>query len=340
MSSPGRVSNRYMHLKTGQLLPLRIFLCVLIWIVWPVLPAFSDEQPYVVPEVKVHRIQSRFVDQEFEIRVAVPVNLADGDERFPVMYLTDSSTTILFQDAATIMQLGGDVPRFISVGIGYPVKHGLGGMSLRTRDLTPTVVENDDEPPMPIRGIPQPRGKANGGAPEFLRFIREELIPMIDANYPTIKGDRGFFGDSLGGLFALYALFNEPDTFNRYIIGSPSAWWDDEVILKQAEAFIASHDDLPARVYMAAGALEEVGAESVGFRMVTNMYRIEKMLQVAGLQGLDLQVHTFPDETHMTVVAMNYIRGLQAVYDKPALSFIMEYMMKQAQADTPATGSD
>jgi predicted alpha/beta superfamily hydrolase len=37
-------------------------------------------------------------------------------------------------------------------------------------------------------------------APEFLRFIREELIPMIDANYPTIKGDRGFFGDSLGGL--------------------------------------------------------------------------------------------------------------------------------------------
>jgi hypothetical protein len=91
---------------------------------------------------------------------------------------------------------------------------------------------------------------------------------------------------------------------------------------------------------MAAGALEEVGAESVGFRMVTNMYRIEKMLQAAGFQGLDLQVHTFPDETHMTVVAMNYIRGLQAVYDKPALSFMMEYMMKQAQADTPATGSD
>ncbi len=306
---------------------------LLLLTLFPALPVLSDEQPYVVPDVEVHRIQSRFVDQEFEIHVAVPVKLADGNERFPVMYVTDSSTAILFQDSAAIMQLGGDVPRFISVGIGYPVKHALGGLGLRGRDLTPTPMESEVDVgglATAIRGIPQPQGKANGGAPEFLRFIREELIPMIDANYPTVEGDRGYFGDSLGGLFGLYVLFNEPDTFNRYIIGSPSSWWDDEVILKQGEAFIESHDDLSARVYMAAGALEEVGAEMVGFRMVTNMFRIEKMLQGAGFEGLDLRVHVFPDETHMSVLAMNYVRGLQAVYDKPPRSFLEQYMMEQA----------
>ena len=92
-----------------------------------------------------------------------------------------------------------------------------------------------------IQGIPQaPGAKKNGGAANFLRFIREELQPFIDKEYPTIPSDRGYFGDSLGGLFGLYALFNEPETFNRYIIGSPSIWWDEKAIVKQAEKFIAS----------------------------------------------------------------------------------------------------
>jgi predicted alpha/beta superfamily hydrolase len=156
-------------------------------------------------------------------------------------------------------------------------------------------------------------------------------MPFIDAKYPTIPEDKGYFGDSLGGLFGLYIMFNQPDTFNRYIIGSPSAWWDKEVILKQAKKFVDSGKPLNARVFIAVGALEEVGAMGAQYRMVTNVYRIEKMLLSANIEGLRLSTYTFPDETHTSVVPMNYIRGLQAVYDKPAMPFLQEAMMKKAK---------
>jgi len=302
-------------------------LCLLISV-----QAFSGEAPYVVPPVETHTIDSEFVDQTFEIFVQVPPMLADGSERFPVMYLTDCTGGINFDEMTAIMQVGGDVPRFITVGIGYPSDNAMGGMNVRTRDLTPTEFESEAASmPWPLDGVIEvTSGKKSGGAPEFLQFIRQELIPLIDANYPTVVGDRGYFGDSLGGLFGLYVLFNQPDTFGRYIIGSPSAWWDDEVIIKQAGEFIASGRPLAARVFMAVGALEELGAEGAPYRMVTNVYRIEKMLDEAGLKGLELSTYTFPDESHTSVIGMNYTRGIKAVYGKPEVSFLFAYMAKAA----------
>ena len=295
--------------------------------------SFSQDEPYEVPAPEKHTIKSKFVDQTFEIHVQLPLRLKDGSERFPVLYLTDCVSTMLFDDITALMQMGGDVPRFIMVGIGYPAENWMGGMQLRGRDMTPTEFTVPQwAMPWPVPGILKVKeGKKTGGAAEFLQFIREELMPFIDAKYPTISDDKGYFGDSLGGLFGLYVMFNQPDTFNRYIIGSPSAWWDKEVILKQAKKFIGSGKPLNARVFIAVGALEEVGAMGAQYRMVTNVYRIEKMLLEANLEGLRLSTYTFPDESHTSVVAMNYIRGLQAVYDKPAMPFLQEAMMKKAK---------
>ncbi|MBN1223558.1 MAG: alpha/beta hydrolase [Candidatus Aminicenantes bacterium] len=299
--------------------------------------SFSQEEPYIVPSPVKLTMKSRFVDQTFEIHVQLPVSLADGSERFPVLYMTDCVGGIIFDDITALLQMGGDIPRFITVGIGYPAENWMAGTILRGRDLTPTKFEPPQmEIVWPVRGITKiEKGKKTGGAAEFLRFLREELQPYIDANYPTIPGDRGYFGDSLGGLFGLYVMFNEPDSFTRYIIGSPSSWWDDEVIMQQAKDFASSGKPLNARVFIAAGALEEQGAEAAKFRMVTNVYRIEKMLRSAEIKGLQLSTFSFPNETHTSVVAMNYIRGVQTVYDRPALPFLQDYMMKQMK-EAPA----
>lgn len=316
-------------IKIATILPLTLAACLFITLP----PAAADEPSFIVPKEQVHRIKSRFVDQVFEIRVVVPPYLEGAGERFAVMFVTDSNGSILFQDVANEMIFSGDVPRFISVGIGYPLDHWAGSIKLRSRDLSPTpLAARANRRMAPIKGVPTPTGKLTGGAPEFLRFIREELIPMIDASYPTVQGDRGFFGDSLGGLFGLYVLFNQPDTFNRYIIGSPATWWDNEVILKQADAYVAAHKDLPARLFLAAGSLEEVGAERAPHRMVTNIFRIEKLLRTAGFPGLTVRTHVFPDETHTSVAAMNYIRGLQSVYDRPEKSFLQSYLEARDKA--------
>jgi len=319
-----------------KLVHLSIVVLVAMLVLVP-LQCFSQEAPYTVPPPEKHTIASKHVNQTFEIHVQLPVSLADGTERFPVLYLTDCVSTMLFDDITALMQMGGDVPRFIMVGIGYPAENWMGGMQLRSRDMTPTEFETPQlAMPMPVRGVQKIKeGKKTGGAAEFLEFIREELQPFIDAKYPTIPEDRGYFGDSLGGLFGLYVMFNKPDSFNRYIIGSPSAWWDKEVIIKQAKKFIGADKPLKAKVFMAVGALEEQGAMGAQFRMVTNVYRLETMLRSANIKGLQLSTYTFPDETHTSVVAMNYIRGLKAVYDKPEVPFLQEAMrqnMKKSES--------
>lgn len=283
----------------------------------------------VVPEVETHLIESKIVDQTFEIYVQVPWHRTDGTERFPVLYLTDSYGSLAFDDTTAIMQLGGDVPRFIAVGIGYKMGSRAHALEIRTRDLTQVEGESDS-PRLStfVEGVPSPElDRSSGGAPDFLRFIREELQPFIDEKYPTDPEDRGYWGDSLGGLFGLYVLFNQPDTFNRYIIGSPSIWWGDKAIMEDAKAYIESNDRLDAKVFMGVGALEELGGtEASDAAMVTNMFQLEQLLRSANLEGLQLTTHLFPNETHTSVIGMNYSRGIQAVYNKPARSMLLDMM--------------
>ena len=191
--------------------------------------------------------------------------------------------------------------------------------AMRTRDLTPVeATEVPGSARMPIAGLLKPT-IATGGGPRFLEFIRDELIPFIDARYPTNPKDRGYWGDSLGGLFGCYVLFTKPDTFNRYIIGSPTVSWADENVMKLAEGYVNSRDDLAATVFLGVGGLEEEGPDAARYRTVTNVLRLEKLLRAKKLPGLQLTTHVFPDETHITVAYMNLIRGLVAVYGRPAL---------------------
>jgi predicted alpha/beta superfamily hydrolase len=170
---------------------------------------------------------------------------------------------------------------------------------------------------LPIAGMVKP-AVGSGGAPKFLAFIRDELMPFIDARYPTDTKDRVYWGDSLGGLFGCYVLFTKPETFNRYIIGSPSIWWAKEDVLKLGARYLESHTDLPATVFVGVGALEEVGPEMASYRMVTNVSRLESMLRAKRYPGLTLSTMVFPGESHTTVAGMNLIRGLVSVFGRPA----------------------
>ncbi|MCH7821435.1 MAG: alpha/beta hydrolase [Proteobacteria bacterium] len=280
----------------------------------------AEEPPFELYTVERHEIESKIVGQTFTISVQLPIRLKDGSERFPVLYVTDAITDSRFERENFYMQWLGDIPRFIAVSVGYPT---WAEWQLRDRDFTPT-----DTGPVEAYGgfidfgsIPF-EGVRTGGAANFLKFLREELKPFIDKNYPTIPQDSGYFGDSLGGLFGLYVLLNEPTTFNRYILGSPSTWWDNEVIMKQAEAFGASGRTINARLLMSAGALEEDE-----HHMVSNIPRLETSL--SNVKGLQIETYVFPDESHMTVESMNYIRGVQWTYKTAEPWFYDAYKTKK-----------
>ncbi len=282
--------------------------------------ANEDQKPYFIPKVEKHLIRSKFIDQTFEIRVQVPFSKKDGSEKFPVLYLTDVNSQL---DTGLIhfMQIGGELRRFITVGIGYPVDHVLGADALRARDLTPTFGERP-EYNLPIEGVaPVLTEKKSGAAPEFLRFIREQLMPFINSHYNTIPQETTYSGHSLGGLFGLYVLFNQPDTFKNYMIGSPSIWWDNNLPLKWAENYIKSEIPLNAKVYLAVGGREEV-VGGVKYGMTSNVYALESMLVNAKVPGLDLKTEIFPQEEHISAIYMIHSRGLRYAFGRGCVIFV------------------
>jgi len=110
-----------------------------------------------------------------------------------------------------------DTPRFIAVDIAYPgAKSYFQTMVIRQRDLT-RATDVNQRTGASFAGTVVP-AVMSGHAAQCLDFMRDELIPFIDAHYPTASGDRTCAGHSLGGLFGCFALFTHPETFTRYVI--------------------------------------------------------------------------------------------------------------------------
>ncbi len=89
----------------------------------------------------------------------------------------------------------------------------------------------------------------SGGADNFLKFINTELIPYVDSTYRT-ENYRTFVGYSFTGLPVLHSLFSSPQTFNSYLVIDFSAWWDNEVTLKNMKAFFSNYEGSPKDVFI------------------------------------------------------------------------------------------
>ena len=92
-----------------------------------------------------------------------------------------------------------------------------------------------------------------GGSEKFIRFIEHELQPFITKNY-KVSDKKYLLGQSLGGLLATEILFKKPELFTHYIITSPSLWWDDQSLLKDAALYL---EKIKQKVYVYVAVGEE-----------------------------------------------------------------------------------
>jgi len=228
-------------------------------------------------------------------------------------------------DIVRLMQLSAHLPPLLVVGIGYRMGPIAETVVVRTRDFTPTVD--------PLFGRLFPAQQMMGGADRFLAFIRDELKPWVQNRYDLGADDAAFFGHSQGGLFATYTLLSEPATFQRYAIGSPSLWWDDDVMFDFEERYALSHDDLPAKVFFAVGEYEDHDGRQREDRrlpaderakgaarridMVADTQRMVASLRRRNYPGLVLDSVVLPGEFHVTVAHLNLSRALRYLYDAP-----------------------
>ena len=161
-----------------------------------------------------------------------------------------------------------------------------------------------------------------GGASLFIQFMRDELWPWISKHF-NVSDDRTYVGDSMGGLFGTYVLFNHTGFFNRYVIGSPWICWDLPLCFDYEEEYARNHDDLDAVVFLSAGGAEDVlspafdpnGAE-IFKRADTEAHTVKmgELLASRNYPNLRLKTLIFPEETHFTVPYALIPHGLRYVF--------------------------
>ncbi len=187
----------------------------------------------------MHQFVSNTNSVPYRVSVALPFNYLPFDTtRYPVMYVLDGDPNLPM--AALIqrnMSYDHEVPDVIMVGIGYQVDNFLSTRSFRMLDYTPSHVAKIDSEMTASHHMKM----VSGGAPDFLQVLEKEIIPYIENNFKTNK-DRSLAGHSLGGLFTLYTLFHEPALFQRYLISSPSLYWNDfEMLGEETEYHSGRH---------------------------------------------------------------------------------------------------
>lgn len=189
----------------------------------------------------------------------------------------------------------GFIPEMIIVGITW------GGSNpnydqLRMRDLSPTA-------------IAQMPGTGQGEA--FLKFIKSELLPFVEQQYPASANGRTLMGSSMGGLFTLYTMFNETNLFDRYVLTSPASSWDNGVLYGYEKAYAEKYNsELPVKLYIAHGALE---GSTESFNKLVNQ------LKSRNYKGLQLETKLLEGIGHSGTKAEGFTRGLQYAFAKPAL---------------------
>jgi predicted alpha/beta superfamily hydrolase len=117
----------------------------------------------------------------------------------------------------------------------------IGNEALRARDYVPA-------------NICTPGG---GGQAAFHQFIGTELVPFVEATFPSDPHRRILLGHSHGGSFVIYALFNEAPAgrlFASYLASDSSIDCMSATVSGWESAYAAANTALPVRLHVSSAA--------------------------------------------------------------------------------------
>jgi predicted alpha/beta superfamily hydrolase len=250
---------------------------------------------YEIPRSVVIELKEQPSNRIYPVFIQLPASYASQTDRvYPVIYLTDAHYSFPLVSGATRFPMNsGVMQQAIIVAVSY--EQGSKGASSRVRDYTPSKA----------KAWQQETGNAKG----HMAFIRDTVFPFIEQNYRGSNTNRTFVGNSLGGLFGAYMLFTEPELFSNYILGSPSVWFDNNMIL----AMSAVKPKAGTRVYISVGEYE-TPAYGEGEDMVIEAKRLRDKIQAIDSGNIKLRFSVVPGASHATAFPTVAIQGLDWIY--------------------------
>ncbi|MFK7846768.1 MAG: alpha/beta hydrolase-fold protein [Rhodothermales bacterium] len=233
-------------------------------------------------------IASAVLGETRDLLIHKPAGYGVVDARFPVLYVLDGEWN--FQKTVAIvdhLQASGRIPGLIVVGIPNTMRNG---RPARIQDLAPA---------MHHKNTP-------GAATQFSSFISTEVIPHIDAAYKT-QPYRMLAGHSLGGLFVVFNMLNNPDAFNVYIAMSPSLGRNNQQQVKNADQLFDIPNPLNKTLYLSIA--NEGGNTLLGTEALV------AVLEEKAPAELDWHFSRYDDEDHVSLFHPAIYDALESIFD-------------------------
>lgn len=253
----------------------------------------SNTADFVIGKVEV--LHSKVLNEDRTLNIYLP----DGyntDSSYSVIYLLDGGANEDFIHIAGLVQYNtfswiNQIPPSIVVGIANVD---------RERDFTLSTSTEFDKKLV----------HAPGGANTFIQFIAEELQPYINSRYST-NAHNTIIGQSLGGLLATEILFSQPRLFEKYIIISPSLWWNSRSILKRTPHIANTKQQIG--IYIGVG---KEGSFDGGNTMEDDAKQLAEKIESLLLENVTVHYDYMPKETHATSSHPAVFNAFRLLYPK------------------------
>jgi predicted alpha/beta superfamily hydrolase len=231
------------------------------------------------------------LNAEYWIYEVVPDDRAEPGPWPAVIFLDGDDQFHFAVEAYGTLREKGEVPPLLLAGIGYGASYTKPG-NRRLRDYTPTPMATEPD---------------SGGADAFLAFLTGTLWPELARLHPLREDARGIAGHSRGSLLALHALFQRRPFFNRVLASAPALFWDQRVLLCQADRLQRTGAALPARLFLAVG-------ENDTPSMTGDLEMLEAQLAARPFPQLAVSSRRFAGRDHYNVLPDAFTAGLQALF--------------------------
>ncbi|MEI6049732.1 MAG: alpha/beta hydrolase-fold protein [Bacteroidota bacterium] len=255
---------------------LLAFLTVLV----SVAQSLSAQDGYTV---KQDSLQSEVLKQNRKLSIFLPEGYDTKDARFPVIYVLDADGRDQHTvPTARFLFLNNKMPKAIIVGVF-------------------NIDRNHDFLPDSIKSVP-----TGGGADNFIKFFKEELIPYINSNFKA-EPYRVLVGHSFGGVFAMHAFLTDPDLFDAYISIDPSFWYKNNMLVKNAHNEFVKAKNWNKSIYITGrdgGGMKDMG-----------IIPMENLLKTSAPKNLNWKVVSYSDEDHGSVTFKSVYDGLRFIFD-------------------------
>lgn len=257
----------------------------------------ENSKPFVLGVID--EIQSEVLAENRILNIYLPEGYNQKDStKYPVIYLLDGSADEDFIHIVGLVQFYNFgwvnlVPKSIVVGIATVD---------RRRDYTfPTTIKEDK------KAYP-----TTGHSDKFIAFIENELQPYIQTNYNT-NSCKTIIGQSLGGLLATEILIEKPTLFNKYVIISPSLWWDNGSILNHDSEILEDSFNQQTNIYIGVGK-EGLTPTEIPRVMEVDANLLAQKIKVTKSKSIKVNFDYLPQEDHATIMHQAVSNAFRTIY--------------------------